>query len=205
MTHQPELDALIVRNIGDIGAAAYRAKSQIDPRLWVESGMIVTAAAAEIGGIGHADAAEETAWLTHPDWLPAGDDVNDPSFYLVLNERTEPGVDAEWTWLASFIGAWPGHSSMGLFVADNRIRHGAWKKQLRSNGVLVDALVARGFRYNGPTGDLYIPFLVDAELLAKAFEEDTFEAALQPLDEALRTVAAAHAELTALSRLSRND
>ncbi len=205
MSHQPELDALIVRNIGDIGAAAYRAKAEIDPRLWAESGAIVTAAAAAVGGIGHADAAEEMVWFTHPDWLAAGDDVNDPPFYLLLNDHTEPGVEAEWTWLATFTGAWPGRSTMGMFVADDRLKPGTWKKQLRSNMALVDALVSRGFRYDGPTGDLYVPFSVDPDLLAKAFEEDAFETAFQPLADAIATVAAAHAELSALYRLSATD
>lgn len=202
MTHQPDLDALIVRNIGDIGAAANRANSEIDPRLWTESGIVVTAAAAAMGGSAHTDAEEEAVWLTHPDWLAAGDDADDPPFYLLLNERAEPGVTTEWTWLASFTGAWPGCGTMGLFVTDDRLKHGAWKKQLRSNESVVDALVARGFRYDGPTGDLYVPFLVDAEMLAKAFEDDAFETALQPLADALTTIAAAHAELSALCQLS---
>lgn len=204
MSHQPELDALIVRNIGDIGAAANRAEREIDPRLWLESGFIVTAAANAMGGIVHADAAERKVWLTHPDWLEGGHDVDQPQFYLELTEREEPGVEAEWTWLASFTGAWPGRSTIGMFVVDDRLKFGAWKKQLRSAVEVVDALVTRGFRYDSSTGHLYVPFLIDAELLAKAFEQDSFETALKPLSQAVAVVAAAHAELSALHRWSAN-
>lgn len=192
-----------MRNIGDIGAAINRAENEIDPRLWSEAGLIVTSAAATMGWIGHADAAEEAVWLTHADWLEAGDDENDPPFYLALDERAEPGVEAEWTWLASFTGAWPGRATMGLFVGDDRFRSNAgWKKHLRSNGAIVDALVARGFRYDGASGELYVPFLVESEALAKAFEEDEFEVALQPLAAALAIVDDAYAELSALYRLA---
>lgn len=201
MTYQPELDGLIVRNIGDIGAAANRAKYEIDPRLWVEAANTVVAAAFEFGWISHADAPQESVWMTHADWMQAGDDTNDPPFFLKLNERAEPGFGVEWTWLAAFTGAWPGRAKMGLFVGDERLRQGAWKKRLRNNNAAVEALIARGFRYDGPSGDLYVPFLVDAELLAQAFETDVFEAALQPLAAAVATVCAAHAELDQLYRL----
>jgi hypothetical protein len=202
VTHQPELDAVIVRNIGDIGAAINRVTKDIDPRLWAESGIIVMAAAAAMGWIGHADGAEEAVWLAHADWLEASDDPSDPPFFIELNERAEPGVDADWTWLASFTGAWPNRGTMGFFVGDSRLRHGAWKKQLRGNGLIVDALVARGFRYDGSSGELYVPFQVEAELLAKAFEEDAFEVALEPIAGALAIIGSAHSELSALCRLS---
>lgn len=204
MSHQPELDALIVRNIGDIGAAANRVKNAIDPRLWEEAGRIVTVAAAEMGWIGHAaaDPSDETVWLSHPDWMEAGGDPEDPPFYIGLDERVEPGVSAEWSWLAAFTGAWPARATAGLFVGDERLKQGAWKKLLRGNTELVNSLVARGFRYDGQSGELYVPFLIDAEKLAVAFEEDVFETALQPLTAALMTINAAHAELTALCRLS---
>lgn len=192
-----------MHNIGDIGAAINRAKNEIDPRLWSEAGLIVTSAAATMGWIGHADAAEEAVWLTHADWLEAGDDASDPPFYLALDERAEPGVEAEWTWLASFTGAWPGRATMGLFVGDDRFRSNAgWKKHLRSNGAIVDALVACGFRYDGASGELYVPFLVESEALAKAFEEDEFEVALQPLAAAVAIVNDAHAELSTLYQLA---
>jgi hypothetical protein len=198
VTHHPELDALIVRNIGDVGAAANRAKNDIDPRLWTESGIVANAAAAAMGWLSHVDVSDEAVWLTHRNWLQAADEVDDPPFFLRLNEREEPGVDAEWTWLASFTGAWPGRGRMGLFVGYDHLTNGAWKKQLRTNSEIVDALIARGFRYDSPAGDLYVPFIVSPELLATAFEEDSFETALQPLADAIGIAGTARAELDAL-------
>jgi hypothetical protein len=178
-------------------------QNEIDPRLWVEAAIAVTSTAAAAGLLGHCDAADETIWLTHADWMEVGDDVEDPPFYLLLNERTEPGVDADWTWLASFTGAWPGRATMGFFVGDDRLKSNAvWKKQLRANQAIVDSLVTRGFRYDGASGELYVPFLVDGETLAKAFEQDEFGTALEPLAQAVMVVSNAHSELTNLYRLS---
>lgn len=203
MTDQPELDALIVRNIGDIGAAANRAKLTLDPRLWTEAGAVLKGVAAANGWLGHADGDAEEAWLSHEDWLTTEDDSEDPPFYLTMNERAEPGAPAEWTWLASFTGAWPNRGSMGLFVADDRLKPGAWKRQLRSAEDIVGDLVERGFRYDGSTGDLYVPFLVEADLLAMAFEDDAFDVALRPLADAVSMACDAQAELTRLWALAK--
>lgn len=202
LTAQPELDALIVRNIGDIGAAYNRVKNDIDPRLWVEAGYVVQAAASAIGWNSDVEADECEIWLTHPDWALADGDSKHSPFYVELDEREEPGPDAEWSWLASFTGAWPTRATMGLFIADDRLNHGPWKKRLRNNDAIVDALVAKGFRYDSAGARIYIPFLIDVEELAKAFENDSFEIALQPLAAAVALLETAYTELDNLFRLS---
>lgn len=184
MTENDQLNALLVRNIGDIEAAVRHTADVVDKRLWEE-------AADQVGDI------LDEAWFTKLNvdetevlfaklsWLDP-EKPDQPNAKIWLDERLE--TESDFTWLAEFLAAGPKSGKVALFFDQNLITKAQWKKHLKERLDVIGKLNDNGFIYDGSDGALFLPVVLNRETLAKAFEKDDFTEALTPLSDALRAV-----------------
>jgi hypothetical protein len=75
----------------------------------------------------------------------------------------------------------------------------------QGRGYSDGALAVGRFRCDPSDSSVVFPIMLDQEKLAKAFEEDDFEAALRPIADAFRAAIAARADFDALMTAIRKD
>lgn len=206
MSSDAELDALIVRNIADLGAALKHAVEKIGPLLWKEAGRATTGAVSDDGWFAFAapDPDAEEVWFARKEWLLPDRSDPDADFWLGLDERTDGDADGESSWLAAFVNAGPEGSTMAFWVDQRIVGKAAWKRIVKSNGELVEALRGSGFSLHlDDDRRLCLPIVLDREMLALAFENDDFDAVMAPVAAAVRNAATASPHLDRLRDLAR--
>ncbi|WP_374943455.1 hypothetical protein [Sphingomonas sp.] len=202
MTEQQGLDALVIRNIGDIAAAMKHADEVLGPRVWTEAGKAVEKAGSNDTWYAEFDASIESVWLAKRTWLDGSADP-DATFWLGLDEWTTPGGDGENCWLATFTGTGENGATLALWISQNMFSVARWKKLLKANGKLVEELLQHGFRFDEEDDRrLYLPVTIEPEALVKAFEEEDFDQAMQPLVQAVEIAINAGAELDRLREVA---
>lgn len=204
MADSGELDALVVRNIGDIAAAMKHAIEKLGPRLWDELGKALLAATDFSSWYASSDVEEQEIWTAHRSWLIPDADPANADFWLGLDERTAFGNDGEDSWIASFTGSGPNRATAALWIDQTILGKVAWKRLVKSNLDLVDELRTAGFGLDEDDDRrLFLPITIDREKLALAFENGDFDTAMIPIVEARRRIVEALPVLDKLRNLTR--
>jgi hypothetical protein len=191
MTDTTKLDALIVRNIADIEAAFNRVNNDMETVLARETANIFHE---KIGSLGwEGDSVDEfvdgNLWLAPIEWRLA--DTASDEFDLYINFGFHAGInDFEGTWLAHFAGI--NGAGLQLELTSDTMKRKDWQTLLKREvgQKAIAALKAKGFATelkNAVPLTLKVKF--DQEELAKAFEEEDFTEALEPLSKAIDTIA----------------
>lgn len=205
MTDQTELDALVVRHIGDIEGAMKHAIEQVGPRLWDETADALNETIDTAVWTVAANPGEEEIWFADRAWMAPDSDPSDPeaNVWFAVEERLGGGGDGEHSWLATFLAVGPNGAGMALALRQDILSASAWKKLLKANHEMVDAIVIDRLMYDSAKSLFYVPFRIDGEKLATAFEEEDFQKAFEPLVEAARVAVASAPRLAPLLNAAR--
>lgn len=181
MSATKELDALVIRNIADIEAAMNHAKNEIGPRIWEQIAQVIQEMSCAEAWVVVSDVANEEVWFTHRSWLVADQRKPKADFWIVLDERLAESGEEENSWLATFIANGPNGATMAFWLNQRILGAGAWKKLVKTNDALVAELRALGFAVDDDDDRrLYLPVMLDRELLARSFETEDFDVVMEP-------------------------
>ena len=188
---QPEADraASIIRQIEDLERNSQMLWGPMSERLISEVGRTIRSSASNDWQImGDDDAIS----LTCPDWKP-NKGLGRGDAWLELSEIAEDEEDH--SWIADAVGA--GQTGMGLEIMfRNGLAHTA--ATVMADKTLAARLLKLGIKQDEARERLFIPIVIDREVLAKAFAENDFEAAVAPVGAALELASAAKGELDKL-------
>ncbi|WP_454597621.1 hypothetical protein [Qipengyuania sp. SM2507] len=189
MNDKGKLDGTIVRNISEIEEAHHILEDEMSQRLTDE---IIDATKTTLppGWV----VGEEEYYLCklYPSsWVV--DEEGTPDFSLALGEIDDEDSELEHTWLACAVQSEPNPSSLGIYF---RFNHRTYNlTEAKFGKLLADdiALLARlqNIGFNRSDNGKYLVFpvkRVEQELLAKAYEEDDFDAALEPITTAISKI-----------------
>lgn len=197
MADTSELDALIVRNIGDLESALLRAYEIGDVLVEV----IGEAIQANLGASWevHVDVDDDTPIrFARREWLNSETPSVVGAYHFSLSDKDGPGGDTDQTWLMTLLGGGPNGSSAVLYLwSQTFYAKRRWKKLLDDQSNLIDRLLNAGFRQDSDQW-LYLPIAIDGEALANGFETGDLFAAMGPVIEALGTIQSAMPDIEAL-------
>lgn len=131
-----------------------------------------------------------SALIVPPDWkMTRG--VGNGDAWLELAEFCD-AEEEEYSWIAAAVGI--GSTKMGLEL---QFRNGLipFGEGLIATDKAVDALLKLGFVRDVAKERLFIPVKVEADLLAKGFEENDLDKALAPVGKAIELAIAAKPDL----------
>ncbi|MDJ0276012.1 hypothetical protein QLH51_04230 [Sphingomonas sp. 2R-10] len=194
----PNVGTVIVNHIDELEAAFRYAHTTMQPMLEKAAASVIDDKRHELGWAGAAPADFDKAqWLAPEDWRMGGTSEED-EFYLSFSLQTTPCIDGHEpeTWLgaiAGFAGA-----AIRLSATTDALGKREWKAFLKTQKPLLDDLVSRGFLYDPRVGDVALTVPINRQRLAVGFEEDTLDAALEPLARAIDRVDAARPTLDQL-------
>ena len=185
-SHDPAIAARIIRNITAVEDDWHLASGLLSERLMRDVREIFGKLAPEswkffLSGW--------SALIVPPNWkMTKG--VGNGDAWLELTEFCD--AEEEYSWVAAAVGI--GSTKMGLEL---QFRNGLipFGETLIANDKAVDALLKLGFVRDVAKERLFIPVKVDANLLAKGFEENDLDKALAPVGKAIELALSAKAEL----------
>lgn len=185
------IGAVIVRHIDELEAALRYAHNSMRPMLARAVAAVMEDKRRTLTWAGEVvPDFDETLWLAPEEWRIVGD-PEDNEFYLSFSLETTPSIDGSEpeTW----VGIIAGFAGAGIKFAfgTDALGQREWKALLKAQGSLLVELVDRGFRCDPKTGDLELTIPIGRDALAMGFEEDTLEAALSPLGQAIDRIDAA--------------
>lgn len=194
MAKDPEIVGRIVRNIAQIEQDYRLAEGHLGDWLMRMIILSMKSAATEPFTI------EETSWsayITCPDWKPTKR-IGRGDVWLEIVEFARDEQDH--TWLAAALGA--GRTQLDLELS---FREGLshYFAKLESDQGLMAKLRKKGFKVDLTEKRVYLPILINAELLAKALPTDDFEQAMAPVREATELGIAAKPEIDQLLNMVR--
>ena len=131
-----------------------------------------------------------SALIVPPDWkMTRG--VGNGDAWLELAEFCD-AEEEEYSWIAAAVGI--GSTKMGLEL---QFRNGLipFGEALIVNDKAVDALLKLGFVRDAAKERLFIPVKVNADLLAKGYQENDLDKALAPVGKAIELAIAAKPDL----------
>lgn len=187
----PVIGAVIVRHIDELEAALRYAHNSMRPMLAKAVAAVMEDKRLALSWAGEVvPDFDETLWLAPEEWRIVGD-PDDNEFYLSFSLETTPSIDGSEpeTW----VGIISGFADAGIkfTFGTDALGQREWKALLKTQGSLLVELVDRGFRCDQKTGDLELTIPIARDALAMGFEEDTLEAALSPLGQAIDRIDAA--------------
>lgn len=190
MTNQTaSLDALLIRNVGDIEAAMTRIGEELDPRLWREIEARLEATAASCGWATHPTAAKDGYWHAPSAWMTVDDGDPDSPFYFMLSHQAGAAGVEDYSDLAALVGASPHGNRIALSFEQDPLSPAKWKKLLRGDADALARLRDGGFVTDLEHGAIAFDITLDPDLLATAFSQNDFDQVLEPLDRALEAAA----------------
>ena len=203
MADTADLDALVIRNIGDIEAALIHARELETGLLEAVESILVD----ELGPTWHVEYDPDDdypLWLTHSDWIEEGTPARKNSYRLQMEEKDGPDGVTEGTWLSTFLRTGPhGARAIIYFWANSFNTNKRWAKITEGQSDRLQRLAAAGFETDS-RGRLYIPFSLDMEELAKGYETGDLESALHRARELGAIIRTSAADLDALVERDRN-
>jgi hypothetical protein len=189
MTHS-EASATIIHHISELEAALRHAHESMQPRLSKEVANIMNGHRRQLNWSGTVDNTfEEEMWIASPEWKVGVDGDQDYDLYCEFGGSL--GVDGEEceTWAGHFCGSFG--TGIQFSLETKTLTKRGRVKLLKTEPVLVQELVARGFSCDPSTGEIVIPIPIDQCALSKAFENNDFDEALEPVSNALDRVSSA--------------
>lgn len=184
MQDTSELNALIVRHIGDLESAMKQAKSQIDGQLERATAQIIDEKRKEFEWTGEVNRSlDGEQWLAPEPWRTAN--KSDNSFDLFLILHTDNGIEdfAAETWLSYFIGL--NGCELAFVIETNALKVSRWKAFLRQQEDSIAELRDFGFTCDLKRGRLALPMGFNQEAIAQAVENEDVNEGLSPLGVAL--------------------
>ena len=182
----PATAARIIRNIAGVETDWHLASGLLSERVMRELREALAKLAPENWKV------IESGWsalLVPPDWkMTKG--VGNGDAWLELVELCD--AEEDYSWLAAAVGI--GSTQMGFEL---QFRNGLQPAALTfiANDKQVSALLKAGFARDQAKERLFMPIKVDANLLAKGFEENDLDKALEPVGKAIGLALSAKAEL----------
>ena len=180
------LNALIVRNIGDIEAAIERAMQELDKRLWKEMAAVVEVAAGRYGWRSDNKPEDNEVQFSFEsaEWQK-GDRT--AQFRFSIEEIPGATNDFPSSWIAEAVAENPQGARLGLVLIQDVLKPRALARVIKKKAELLAKLADHKILLNEDNA-LFIEINIDKEVLAQAFEEDDFEIALNPLLTAMKTI-----------------
>lgn len=195
MTEQASLDAIVIKNIGDIAAAMDHVNKVLLPRIWEEMNAAVERTISDQKWVAYCDPQDDDVSFAKRSWL---DEDGNFELWLFLDELVRPGHDGD-HWLATITGTGVNGATLVLTIGQDVLSDAKWKKHLKANSTLVEQLRKRGFSVSDEDArKVYLPVPIDAGALATAVDEGDFDTAFQLLAEAVTKTMEASAELDRL-------
>lgn len=182
----PATAARIIRNIAGVESDWHLASGLLSERVMRELREALAKLAPENWKV------IESGWsalLVPPDWkMTKG--VGNGDAWLELVELCD--AEEDYSWLAAAVGI--GSTQMGFEL---QFRNGLQPAALTfiANDKQVSALLKAGFVRDQAKERLFVPVKVDANLLAKGFEENDLDKALETVGKAIGLALSAKAEL----------
>ena len=185
-SHDPAIAARIIRNIENIERDWHLASGLLSERLMCDLRVMMGQLTPENWKM------FLSGWsglIVPPDWkMTRG--VGNGDAWLELAEFCD--AEEEYSWIAAAVGI--GSTKMGLEL---QFRNGLipFGEALIANDKAVDALLKLGFVRDDAKERLFILVKVNADLLAKGFEENDLDKALAPVVKAIELAISAKPEL----------
>lgn len=191
MADTSELDALIVRNIGDVEAALIRGR-ELGHSLIEEMGALIERERPDWSVALNLD--DDVPLKFGPrSWLNRGENSANCQFHL--NEFAGPGGDEEETWLSGLMNVGPAGVSIALyFWSDTFNKKKRWKQLALDRQSVISDLLERGFRQDSDQW-LYLPLVLTPDDVALGFQTGDLDIALKPFGDIVSTIAASVPEL----------
>lgn len=179
-----KLDALIVRNVGDLEASLRRALTQIDSALNGAAWDALKATLGERDWHFEDDREPDDRWFAPRQWLDKEGDA-DPWFRLMPLDR----ANVFETWLAHYVAPADDRQKFSLLWCWHRFYVTDYKAAAEAAAVEIEAIRSLGFRQDGR--ELFLPIEFDPEAIARAFETGDFKEALEPIGAAANVLSQA--------------
>jgi hypothetical protein len=200
-----ELDALVIRNLDYIDAAAYRLYQEIEPRICKVINDITKKWADTKSWSGEFDWWKGELWVAPADWQT--DDGWLARFFLDGGPEDEFDYlpEEDMFWLTRLCQKGQGrlgfrwNHSVGLGATNSK-----WKRFIRNHADCVEAIGKKSFEAED-SGLFFTEVKVDASKLAEAVQEGSFETALQPLQAALDRLGASKTQFDTLLKLAKKE
>ena len=185
-SHDPVIAARIIRNIETVERDWHLASGLLSERLMCDLRVMMGQLTPENWKM------FLSGWsglIVPPDWTMTRG-VGNGDAWLELAEFCD--AEEEYSWIAAAVGI--GSTKMGLEL---QFRNGLmpFGEALIANDKAVDALLKLGFVRDDAKERLFIPVKVNADLLAKGFEENDLDKALAPVAKAIKLAIAAKPDL----------
>ena len=185
-SHDPAIAARIIRNIENVERDWHLASGLLSERLMCDLRVMIGQLTPENWKM------FLSGWsglIVPPDWkMTRG--VGNGDAWLELAEFCD--AEEEYSWIAAAVGI--GSTKIGLEL-QFRTGLAPFGEALIGNDKAVDALLKLGFARDEAKERLFIPVKVNADLLAKGFEENDLDKALAPVAKAIELAIAAKPDL----------
>jgi hypothetical protein len=185
-SHDPVITARIIRNIETVERDWHLASGLLNERLMREVRAVFDKLAPENWKVIESGF---SALLVPPEWKQKLG-VGSGDAWLELTELCD--APEEYSWVAAAVGV--GSTQMGLEL---QFRNGLlpFGQATIANDKAVDAVLKLGFVRDAAKERLFLPVKVNADLLAKGFEENDLDKALAPITKAIESAIAAKPDL----------
>lgn len=200
MNKNGELNALIVRSIGDIESALVQAYA-IDRMLFQAVGEAIKQQLASVDWHVSRDEEERDIWFTRHAWLPSDTELPGAPYRIDLDGVGGLNGGEDETWLAQFLQVGPNQAGAAFFLTGNGLKGRRATALYRSQSDTLDTLLAAGFQREGAS--IFLPLRLNAEQLAQAFENGDLDEAMQPVRDALAVIVEAQPHLDQLVKAAQ--
>jgi hypothetical protein len=198
-----ELDALIIRNLCDLDAAAKRLEFDIEGRIGKVIDQIAEAWSQKQGWEGKFDFDLNTnLWVAPAEWKSAEGKADADAmlgFFALwtgFGDDFDFEVENDYFWLTRLCGA--GRGKIGFRWTYGKSLGATRPKWKRFVQPYVERIRKTAFTYEEGSGLFFMPIRIEVEALAASIVDDTIEVALQPFSAALNRLLAAKPEFDAL-------
>ncbi|MBD2745798.1 hypothetical protein IC232_03715 [Microvirga sp. BT688] len=191
-----QMDALIVRHLSDIDAAARRLSYELEAKVGKAIDVLIEEWAEKSGWEGSFSWDQVDLYFYPKEWEYTEEGSDEPSQYGYFYLYSGPGdnfddnAQVDYFWLTRLCGAGRGELAFWWEYEKGTVapKGKKWKQFVNP---YIERLKAAGFNYHEDDGIFYRPVRVDAESLAKAVENESIEDALKPIEAALEACLAA--------------